>query len=146
MNITDFVSSIQLQLKDLEDTGKNGFVNSMSNIIIRELKELDVYKRPIHCSDIKRETIYIKDNDAWEKENEEKQKMKKVIKEVTSKNIKQIPVWLEEHPKSLDYNHQDNEEYMNILSSCMLGGSKEEQEDNMNKVIKNLAKEVVIEK
>ena len=116
------------------------------NIIIKELKDLDIHKRPIHCSDLKRETLYIKDNNSWEKENEEKQKLKQVIKEVTNKNFKQIPSWVESHPHCLEYSHHENEDYMKLLSSCMNGSSKEEQEDNMNKIIKNVSKETVIEK
>ena len=146
LNITEFVNSIQLQLEDLENTAKKGYVSGISNIIIKELKDLDINKRPIHCSDLKRETIYIKDNNTWEKENEEKEKMKQVIQEVTNKNVKQIPSWLEGHPKAFDYYHPDNEEYMQLLISCMPGSSKEEQEENVKKIMKNLSKEVVIDK
>ena len=146
LNITEFVNSIQLQLEDLENTAKKGYVSGISNIIIKELKDLDINKRPIHCSDLKRETIYIKDNNTWEKENEEKEKMKQVIQEVTNKNVKQIPSWLEGHPKAFDYYHPDNEEYMQLLISCMPGSTKEEQEENVKKIMKNLSKEVVIDK
>jgi hypothetical protein len=143
LNITDFVSSIQLQLKDLENTAKDGYVSGISNIIIKELKDLEVCKRPIHCSDLKRETLYIKDNNAWEKENEEKIKMKQVIKEVANKNIKQIPAWQIKHPHHKEYNHADNQDFMNLLTSCMAG---DDQEEDLDKIIKNLSKEVVIDK
>ncbi len=146
LNIKDFINSIQLQVKDLDNTAKEGYVSGISNIIIKELKDLDVNKRPIHCSDLKRETLYIKDNNTWEKENEDKQKIKQAIKEISDKNIKQIPLWLKEHPNFSKYNHPDNDEYMSLLTCCMSGSTKEEQEDNLNKIIKKLSKEVVIEK
>ncbi len=146
LNMTDFVNSIQIHLKDLENTATEGYVNGISNIIIRELKDLDINKRPIHCSDIKRETLYIKDNNSWIKENEEKDKIKKVIKEVSNKNIKQIPKWIQEHPHFSECNHKDNDMYLNLIMGSMNGSTKEEQEENINKIIKNLTKEVVIEK
>ncbi len=143
LNITDFINNINPKLKDLENTAKNGYVSGISNIIIKELKNMDISKRPIHCSDLKRETLYVKDNDAWEKENEEKIKLKKAIKEVANKNIKKIPDWLKEHPHHKDYNHSDNDDYMNLLTSCMAGENNDEE---MGQIIKNLSKEVVIEK
>ena len=88
MNIMDFVDSIKLQLCDLENVGKLGFVEGISKIIINNLNSLDETKRPVHCTDTKREVMYIKDEDKWEKENENKQKMRKVIKHVTHKNSK----------------------------------------------------------
>jgi hypothetical protein len=82
MNINDFVDSLQLQLSDLEEVGKLGFVDGISSIIVKNLKALDLHKRPVHCADKKREVIYIKDEDKWEKENEQKQKLRKAIKRV----------------------------------------------------------------
>ncbi len=146
LNINDFIDSINLQLNDLENTANEGYVNTISNIILRSLKELDINKRPIHCSDLKRETLYIKDNDIWEKENEEKLKIKKAIKDVSNKNISQIPKWIKEHPHFSECNHKDNDTYLNLIMGSMNGSTKEEQDDNINKIIKNLSKEVTIEK
>jgi len=147
LTITEFVSSIQLQLKELEKFEYLDFAQGMSEIFIQRLKETDIHKRPIHCSDLKREIFYIKEeNDKWEKENEEKDRIKKAIKEVANKNIKQIPEWVNKHPNCVDYYHKDNDTYMNIISNTMYAGNKEEQETNMNKIIKNIAKEVVIDK
>ncbi len=143
INITDFVSSIELQIKDLENTAKEGYIDGISNIIIKQLKSLDVNKRPIHCSDVKRETLYIKDNDAWEKENEQKNKMKKAIKEISNKNIKQLPNWMSKHPHHKEYNHPDNDDYLNIITTCMAGDNIEE---DINKIITNISKEVIINK
>jgi hypothetical protein len=102
LNIGDFVNQIKLQLSDLDMIGRVGYVEGISKIFLRNLKELDVFKRPIHCSDLKRETLYVKDKDAWEKENVENVKIKRAIKEVEHKNIKQIPQWREENPTSND--------------------------------------------
>ena len=98
MNIMDFVDSLKIQLADLENVGKLGFVEGISNIIVKNLKALDVHKRPVHCSDSKREVMYIKDEDKWEKENEDKLKLGKVIKKIAHKNSRLIPQFKEKHP------------------------------------------------
>jgi hypothetical protein len=146
MNIMDFVDSLKLQLTDLENVGKTGFVNGISNIIVKNLKALDIHKRPMHCSDLKREILYVKDEDKWNKENEDYQKMKQVIHKITHKNIKQIPEWVNENPLCKDSSSIKNDEYMNLLSNCMSGDCNEEQLTNMNKIISKVAKEVIIEK
>ena len=146
LNIMDFVSSLQLQLKDLEDTGKIGYVEGISKIFIRGIKELDIYKRPIHCSDLKRETLYIKDQDIWEKEDKDKTRIKKAIKFVGSKNIQQIPIWIEQNPQCKNSDSKKNDEYMDLIVNAMIGSTPEEQLDNINKIIKNVSKEVFIDK
>lgn len=144
LNINDFVESIKLTLKDLENVGSLGFINGISNIFVKELKQLDVYKRPIHCSDLKRETIYVKDENIWEKENEEKDKIKKAIKQVAHKNVKQIYEWKNVNPGCKDSASCKNDQYMQILCESM--GSEAEGEEQYNKIVKNLAKEVIIDK
>lgn len=146
LNITEFVSSLQLQLKELETFAQLGYSEALSQILIKGLKDLDIYKRPIHCSDVKREVFYVKDKDNWEKENQEKEKLTHVIKEITNKNIKQIPEWIKSHPKCKDYDHRDNDTYMQIVSNSMIGISEQETEQNINKIIKNVAKETAINK
>jgi len=146
LNIMDFVNSLTLQLTDLENVGKLGYSEGISKIFINGLKQLDVFKRPIHCSDLKREILYIKDKNAWEKENEEKAKIKLAIKYIANKNINQIPEWQEENPNSQDTTTKKHDEYMKIVSESMGGINVEEDEKNYNKIIKNLAKEVTIEK
>jgi hypothetical protein len=144
LNITEFVNSLKLQLSDLENTGKNGFVEGISQIFIKGLKELDVYKRPIHCSDLKRETMYVKDQNIWEKENEEKDKLKKTIDKIAYKNITQIPSWVEKHPKCVESSSKDNDLYLNIVNESMGGIDKEETTKYYEKIVKNVIKEVSI--
>jgi hypothetical protein len=146
INIMEFVNSIRLKVSDLEDTGRLGYVEGISKIFIKGIKELDVYKRPIHCSDLKRETLYIKDQNNWEKEDKDKTLLTKAIKIIGSKNIQQIADWVEQNPQCKDGNSKKNDEYMNLISNTMLGSTFEEQTENINKVIKNVSKEVQIYK
>ena len=146
LNIEDFVKQIKLQLSDLDMIGRVGYVAGMSKIIIRNLNELDVCKRPIHCSDLKRETLYVKDNNAWEKENGENVKLTKAIKGIECKNIKQIPQWVEENPTSEDTDTKKHMEYKNIVLQAMGGSMLEDDNKKQKLIIRNIAKEVVIDK
>jgi hypothetical protein len=146
LNINDFIDSIQLKLADLELVAKLGYIEGISKIFVKELKDLDVYKRPIHCSDIKRETLYIKDEDKWSKEDEEKKKVKQAIQQITHKNIKNISNWVEENPECKDSSNKKNDEYMKLISNSMSGECEEEQLQNINKIITNVAKTVTIDK
>jgi hypothetical protein len=147
LNIMEFVSSLKLKLTDLESIGKLGYSEGISKIFIRGLKELDIFKRPIHCSDVKRDTLYIKDKDSWEKDNENKEKMKLAIDYIANENIKLLPVWISENPQANDYESTKHLEYIKILGESV-GGSYETEiiQKNYNKIIKNVAKEVVIDK
>jgi len=146
LNIDEFVNQIQLKLSDLDMLGQLGYTEGMSKIIIRNLQELDVFKRPIHCSDLKRETMYVKDKDAWEKENGENVKIKKVIKCIEHKNIKQIPQWVEKNPASEDTDTKKHMDYKNIVLEAMGGSTLEDDNKKREKIIRNIAKEVVIDK
>jgi hypothetical protein len=145
MNIMDFVDSVKLQLSDLESLGRLGFVEGISNIILKNLKALDVHKRPVHCSDSKREVMYVKDEDKWEKENENKQKLRKAIKRIANKNYVLIPEFKEQHPDCSKSTSPYSDQYNKIIIEAM-GGSGNEDFDNENKIIKKIAKEVVINK
>jgi len=145
MNITDFVDSLKLQLSDLESVGKLGFVEGISNIIVKNLKALDIHKRPVHCSDSKREVMYIKDADKWEKENEEKNKLRKAIKKIANKNSRLIPAFKEKHPDCGKSESKFSDQYNKLIVEAM-GGSGNEDFDNENKIIKKIAKEVIIDK
>ena len=145
MNLMDFVDSIQLQLTDLEKVGTLGYVEGISNIITTNLKALDISQRPIHCTDNKREILYIKDEDKWEKEVEDKNKIRKAIKQVANKNIKMIQKFKEIHPDCIHSNSNKSDQYNKIIIESM-GGFGDNDNDKECKIIKNIAKGVVIEK
>ncbi len=145
MNINDFVDSLKLQLSDLESVGKLGYVEGISNIIIKNLKAMDVHKRPVHCTDKKRDVLYIKDEDKWEKEDEDKKKMHKVIKKVASKNQRLIPKFKEEHPDCGKYHSKFSDQYNKIIVESM-GGSGDNDFEKEEKIIKNISKEITIDK
>jgi hypothetical protein len=144
MNITDFVSSIKLQLTDLENVGKNGYVNGISNIIVKNLNALEINKRPVHCSDLKREIMYVKDENKWEKEKE-KEKLSKAINKVSYKNVLQISTWQKEHPGCENSHNKENDKYLHIVHESMGASTEEEKKENIDKIITKIAKEVVIE-
>ena len=144
MNLMDFVDSMTLEFSDLEDVGKLGYVEGISNIIIRKLNELDVYKRPIHCSDAKREIMYVKEDNVWEKEKNTNDHIRKAIKRVTHKNSGMLVPWSLENPNCMKYDHHLNDVYIRMMGQSM-GGSGEFV-DNENKIMKKIAKAVLIEK
>lgn len=145
MNIMEFVDSIKLQLSDLENVGKLGYVEGISNIITTNLKAMDVTQRPIHCADKKREVIYVKDEDKWEKEGEDNQKIKRAIKRVVSKNQRLLPQFKEAHPDCVKASSKYSDQYNKIIvESC--GGSGDNDNEKEAKIIRNIAKNVIIEK
>jgi len=141
LNIMDFVGSLQLQLQDLEETGRLGYVQGISRIFINGLKQLDVYKRPIHCSDVKRETLYVKDNNTWEKEDSDKKKITRAIRHVSIRNAKQITEWTKGHKGYNDSMHKNSDKYLKLVSEAN-GGEPEE----LNKIIRNISSNVIINK
>jgi hypothetical protein len=143
MNITDFVDSLQLQLSDLEKVGEIGYVEGISNIIIKNLNALDVTLRPVHCTDKKRETMYIKDEDKWEKEDENKAKMHKMVKKVSNKNIQLISEFKELHPEWKKCSSKYADQFNTIVIESM-GGAGDNDFEKEEKIIKKVAKEVLI--
>jgi len=141
MNIMDFANSIQLKLTDLENIGELGYVEGISKIIIDNLKLLDVTERPVHCSDFKRDVLYVKDSDKWEKENDNYTKIKKVINCITDKNISLIPKWKKENPDCINSNSNKSTQINKIIMQTM-----ETDSSKNDKIIKNIAKEVIIDK
>ena len=146
LNIMDFINQLKLNTTDLDMVGRVGYSEGISKLFIRGLKELDVFKRPIHCSDLKREIVYVKDKDAWEKDTDEKNKMKTAIKYIAAKNFKQINEWKQMNPESDDYDSKKHMDYHQIVIHSMGGATKEEDEKYYNKIIRNVAKESVIDK
>jgi len=144
MNINDFVESIKVQLCDLERFGEIGYVENLSNIITTNLKALDVTERPVHCTDKKREVIYIKDDNKWEKEDDNNTRLRKAIKKIAAKNYKLHPEYREKYPGCQYADSKYSDKYNKMVVEAMCGnGNEEEKED---KIIKNISKNVVIDK
>jgi len=142
MNITDFVDSIKLQLSDLENVGKIGYVEGLSNIIIKNLNALDVTERPVHCSDSKRETMYVKDEDKWEKEDENNQKVLQAIEDISNKNSKMVKEWKKINPECSSSKSHKADVYSHIMIQAVCSNN----DVNNHKILKKIAKEVTIDK
>jgi hypothetical protein len=146
MNINEFVEQIPVSIDDLENTARLGYVEGISRIFINGLKQLEVNEKPIHCSDAKRETLYIKEGDIWEKDDSDKTKLTNAIRKVGHKNIRMIPEWKKKYPDCEDYYSKKNDLFLKIVNQSMCGGSVEETETNYYKIRKNIIKQVVINK
>ena len=144
MNLSDFVNSLEIVDADFEAIGKLGYIQGISNIFIKGLKELDETTRPLHCSDIKRETLYIKDNDTWNRDDN-KQHLIKAIQDVSHKNVKYIPIWRDAHPEALDGMTKTNTKYMRIVNQVMTSIVPDDRV-GINKIIRNVASTVCIDK
>jgi len=142
MNMKDFVNSIQLNLTDLENVDRVGYVEGMSNIIIDNLQKTDVYKRPVHCSDVKRETLYVKDDNKWEREGPGHTKMVNAVLAVEQKNVALVGEWAKANPKCMNSNTRENEKYFKLSKVATDG----EKDGNIAKVIRNVAKKVMVDK
>ncbi len=145
MNIMDFVDSIKIQLADIESIGELGFVNGMSKLIIKNLKALDENMRPVHCSDPKRESLYVKDSNVWEKEDSENKKIKKAIKYISHKNICAIPEWKAKYPDCVYSDSKKSDQYNHIIIEAM-GGPGDNDAEKADKIVKKISKEVTIDK
>lgn len=145
VNLTDFVDSLKVEMNDLDETRKSGFISGITNIFVRELKQLDLHKRPIHCSDLKRETLYIKTNDNWEKDDNKKHLMKTAITTIAKRQINKIKEWELAHP---DWNKTDagTTQYMEMVKNVTDIGEDNQRNKSENKIIKSIAKEVMIDK
>ena len=145
MNLTDFVNSLQIDLTDLESVGELGFVNGLSKLIISGLNDLEECERPVHCSDLKRESMYVKEDNKWEKEDAENTKMKKALKQIAHKNTKMLPVWKAKNPDCKRSESHLSDKYSHLVIEAM-GGSGDNDEEKANKIIRKIAKEVTIKK
>jgi len=144
MNMSDFISSLKIQDEDFENIGKLGYVQGISNIFIKGLKDLDETMRPMHCNDLKRETLYIKDNDVWGKDDN-KHKIRNAIALIAHKNFKYIPVWIEANPQALDGTTNKNDQYMRIANQITTAITPDD-DLGINKIIRNVASSVIIDK
>jgi hypothetical protein len=146
INITDFVNSLQVSMSDFEATGRLGYAEGISQIIINGLRKIDVHKRPVHCTDSKRETLYIKDKDMWEKENPGKTKLSKAVKAVANKNMNMFQEWQTRYPESIVNNTKENQQLVKIMLAVLGGRTPEEEKKYEEKIMRNIAKEVFIDK
>ena len=147
MNITEFVNSLVLNFEDLENMGHLGYVEGICKIFLRGLRGVEVTKRPFHCSDVKRETMFVKDLAGWEKENSDNEKLTATIKRIAGKNFKQATAWMANHPKAvLETDSHPHMQYMKMMSQCLGGLTAAEDRSNYNKIIKRVAQEVLIDK
>ena len=146
MNISEFLEDMTLDLEDLTETGRLGYVNGISRILVNKLRELDTYKRPLHCTDLKRETLYIRDNDVWEKEEDSKAKLQELVNKVANKNCKTMRQWTEIHPDYTEMDTPDNQEFMKLSDAILGGFGEQESKQFRDRVIRSVIKEVVINK
>ena len=145
MNIMEFVDSIKFQLSDLESIGELGYINGLSKVIIRNLKALDENMRPVHCSDLRREKIYVKDAGKWEKEGSDNKILKNAIKYIAHKNVKMIPAFREKYPDCVYSDSRKSDQYNRLIIEAM-GGDGNDEDAKSTKIIKRIAKEILIEK
>ena len=145
MNIMDFVESVKLQVSDLENVGKVGYIEGISNIIIKNLQALEVEKRPVHCTDQKREVMYVKEDNIWEKEDETNKRLRKAIRTIAHKNICMFKAFREKYPDCEDYDSNKNSQYNKIVYEAM-GGKGDDDYDKDTKIIRKIAKAVSIDK
>jgi hypothetical protein len=144
MNISEFVSSFDLQLSDLESVGELGYVEGITKQIVDKLNSMDIYKRPVHCSDAKRETMYVKDEDRWEKEERNNPKLRQAIKTISFNNMKLVGKWSDTYPESKSSESRLNDKYMKLVKQTT--GGNGEISDNEDKIIRRIAKEIIIDK
>ncbi len=145
MNISEFIDNMVLTVDDLKNTGKLGYINGITKIFADKLKELDEYDRPMHCTDLKRETLYIKQNNEWEKESSDKSNFKTAIELVANKNLNNLNTWKQENPNHAVMDSKEDKEFVEIMTNS-LGGMGTDREKNKDKIIKNVLKEVIVEK
>ena len=145
MNMSEFIENLDVNFNDIEYIGRNGYVNGMTNMILSRIKDLDVTKRPLHCTDLKRETMYIKDNDEWSKDTPDNTQLRNMVKIVAKHNQYQFPLWREKHPSSDDMNSATFEFSLKMIQN-ILGDVGEEHIKLDNKVMRNLSKHILVDK
>ena len=145
LNLSDFLESLILSLTDFENFGPLGYCGGISNILVNGLNKLDISKRPIHCSDLKREVIHIKNNDTWHKDDD-KQQMIKAIKAIEHKNVKQMSLWAKANPEYKDPNNKKSDLYTKLIDQSLCDTDKEKAQKNYNKIIRTVAKEILVDK
>jgi hypothetical protein len=146
INMKDFLTNIKVDVSDLEETGKVGYVEGISRIFLNHLKDLDIYERPLHCSDIKRETVYIKDENQWNKEDVDKTQLQEAVRGVAQKNLNQIKPWVEQHPACRDPKSKESETFVQLSHEACHGNNNQETQKMHEKIIKNILRNITINK
>ena len=146
MNITDFVNSLKVTLDDLENVGQLGYAEGISRMFVKGLNDLDITQRPIHCSDAKREILHIKDQDKWEKDTTNQDKLKQAIKDLSNKNIMLMDNWRKENPGCTEYNHRKNDLYLRMMVETMGPTDESSTRRDFSKIIRAVAKNTIIKK
>ena len=142
LNISEFIESLKITLEDLQYSRSNGLVQGISNVMIRGLKKLDIYKRPIHCTDVKRDTMYIKDKEKWEKD-ETHEKLRNTIIKIANKERNAISAWVEQNPDWMD-TETTQMEYLTLINKIC--EPIENDIKNEKKIIKIIGKEIILNK
>lgn len=145
LNMTEFIENIEIDFKDIENIGRKGYVEGMTNMILARIRDLDITKRPLHCTDLKRETMYIKDNNQWEKDTPTNSKLHNMISIVAKQNYQTLPLWRQKHPDCFDGNHPQYSFCLDMMRN-ILGDVGEEQIRLDNKIIKNLSRHILVDK
>ena len=146
INMSEFLENMTLDIEDLEETGRLGYVGGISRIFVNKLRELDTYKRPLHCTDMKRETLYIRENDEWSKETNSKEKLQYFVNKVANKNCKTMRQWTEEHPDYTIMDSPENQEFVKLTDAILGGLGDQECKQFRDKIVRNVIKEVMINK
>lgn len=146
MNISDFVDSLKLQLSDLIQVGELGYIEGITNIIVKNLNALDVTQRPIHCMDKKRETMYIKDENQWEKDDLRRAKMHTLVRKVANKNISLIQKYREKYPDCIKSTSRFSDQYNKIVIESMGCSGETNEYEKEERIIRKVAREVFVDK
>ena len=146
MNMKDFIKSLELSLPELEKMGEIGFAEGMSRLFVDRLNSLDITKRPIHCSDVKREIIHIKDDNKWERDNANLDRLRKIIKQLTHKNILRVDDWKKANPGCTEYNSRKNDQYLRINMEAIGPVDDGEVKRDFGKIIRRVAESTTIDK
>ena len=146
INMSEFLENMELNMEDLTETSRLGYVGGISRILVNKLQELDICKRPLHCTDMKRETLYIRENDEWSKENNSKEKLTEIVEKVSNKNCRNIKQWTEEHPEYNTFDSPENMEYMKLTQAVLGGLGEQESRQFRDKILRSVIKEVMVNK
>ena len=146
INMSEFIENMKLDMEDLTETGRLGYVDGISRILVNKLQELDIYKRPLHCTDVKRETLYIRENDEWSKEDNSKGKINELVNKVANKNCKNIQQWTDKHPDYQVFDSPENMDFVRLTQAVLGGLGHQECKQYRDKIIKNVIKDVIVHK